>query len=287
MAEEEKRAPAEWKTRTVAEIKEIVKGKKVVGIVSLLNLPSAQFQEIKKKVRDAAKIKVARSRLIRMALDSASKEYQVLDKYIEGPCAVIASDLDPFELYRIIKKNRTKAYAKPGMIAEDDIIVEAGDTGIPAGPALGELKAAGLNVKLDKGKIVVASDTVFVKKGEIITPEKASVLAKLDIKPMEIGLKIKALYSDGIVYEPEVLDVDTEELFNSFVQAHAQAVNLSVNAGIINKYSAEALLVKAVSEARALALEANIYSKETIEEILSKASRIALNLKSNVKTEDA
>ncbi len=271
--------PAEWKQRVVQEVKEMVSGSKVVGIVSLLNLPSAQFQEIKKKLRGSATIKVSRSRLLKMGLEQAGEEYKVLEKYIEGPCAIIVSEKDPFELYQVIKKNRTKAYAKPGMIAEDDIIVEAGDTGIPAGPALGELKAAGLPVKLDQGKIAVLKDTVFVKKGEIVTPEKAAILAKLDIKPMEIGLKIKALYADGIVYEPSVLDIDTEKVFNDFITAHSQAVNLSVNAGIINKYSIQPLLTKAVSEARALALEANVYTKETIKDIIIKAHRAAEALK--------
>ena len=39
---------------------------------------------------------------------------------------------------------------------------------MPAGPALSELKAAGLNVRIQAGKIAIAKDQVVVKKGEVI-----------------------------------------------------------------------------------------------------------------------
>ena len=67
---------------------------------------------------------------------------------------------------------------------------------------------AGVNCKIDKGKIVVNKDSTIVKKGDVVTEQAAAPLSKLGIKPVDIGLKLNAVYEDGVIYTPEVLDID-------------------------------------------------------------------------------
>ena len=77
--------------------------------------------------------------------------------------AVIFTEMTPFRLYAFLKKNKGKAAAKEGQLAPNDIIVPAGDTGLPPGPALSDLKGAGLQVKIQGPTIEITEDKVVAK----------------------------------------------------------------------------------------------------------------------------
>ena len=264
---------AEWKIEEVKELEKFIDQKKVVGIVDIESLPSRQLQEIRKKLRGKADIKVSKSILIKLAIENLKRDdLKKLEEYMDGPAGIIVSNEDPFLLYKFLKKNRSKALAKAGMTAPMDIIVPAGDTDMPAGPVLSELKMAKIDVKLDKGKIVISNDSLVAKKGETITQQAASALAKLGITPVEIGLKITAIVEKGIVYKPDVLDIDEEKFLSDLVGAYRSALNLSVNAGYPNRDSIRIMIQKAYRNARNLAINAEIVSKETVGSILAKAT---------------
>lgn len=280
MVKKENAKITEWKKREVEEIKKMFGSKKIVGIIDIHNLPSAQFQEIRKKLRGKADIKISKLNLIQRAIDASKDEkLKKLENYIKGPSGIIVSDENPFSIFKFIKQNRSRTFAKPGMIAEEDIIVPAGETDIPPGPALSELKIAGIDVRIDKRKIVVAKDSIVTKKGEAVTPEKASALSKLGITPREIGLEISVLLEGNLVYTPDILDIDEEAFAQKLQDLYLNALNLSVNAGYYNKESVEILVQKACSEAMNLALNANVFNKQTIENILVKAGIQGQNLK--------
>jgi len=244
---------AQWKKDEVRDLTKMLKGANVVGIIDLENLPSPQFQEIRKKLRGKAEMRTSKSLLIKRAIeDTGRADLKPLETYMKGPTAVITSTEGPFSIYALIKKSRSKTLAKPGMIAPNDIIVEPCETDLPPGPALSELKIAGVNVKLDKGKIVVSSVSTVAKKGDLITMEKASALAKLGIKPITIGLNVLAMVENGMLYKAEVLDVDEDEMRNRFITGFRSALNLSVEAKIYNKYSTEVLVQKAARAGKAI-----------------------------------
>jgi len=264
---------AEWKIEEVKDLEKFIDQKKVVGIVDIESLPSRQLQEIRKKLRGKADIKVSKSILIKLAIENLKRDdLKKLEEYMEGPAGIIVSDEDPFLLYKFLKKNRSKALAKAGMTAPMDIVVPAGDTDMPAGPVLAELKIAKIDVKLDKGKIVISSDSLVAKKGETITQQAASALAKLGITPVEIGLKITAVIEKGIIYKPDVLDIDEEKFMADLVGAYRSALNLSVNAGYANSASIRIMIQMAYRKAMNLAINAEIVTKETVGSILAKAN---------------
>lgn len=276
---------ADWKIAEVKELEKFIDDKKVVGVVDMENLPSKQLQEIRKKLRGKADIKVSKSILIKLAIENMKRtDLKKLEEYMEGPTGIIISDEDPFMLYRLIKRNRSKALAKPGMTAPMDIIVPAGETDMPAGPVLSELKMAKIDVRLDKGKIIVASDSLVAKKGDIITNQVSSALAKLGITPVEIGLKVDAMLEKGIVYTADVLDIDEEKFMHDLVGAYNWALNLSVNAGYPNRESIKIMVQKAYRSAFNLAVNADILTKETVGRILAKANSQAGALAGTLKS---
>ena len=57
------------------------------------------------------------------------------------------------------------------------------------GQAVTDLKAAGIDVQIQKGKVVIAKDKVITKKGEAITSSVAKALHTLDINPFSATLE--------------------------------------------------------------------------------------------------
>ena len=65
---------SEEKKKTVKELTELIKKKKTILIASIKNIPSSQFQEITKKLREKAIVKVPKKNLIFRALENSEDE---------------------------------------------------------------------------------------------------------------------------------------------------------------------------------------------------------------------
>ena len=271
---------SEWKIKLVEELAEKMKKAKTIAIANFGRIPSKQFQEIRKDLRGKAEIKVVKKRLLKKALEKAKLE-KLIDCMAQQP-AIIFSNLDPFELFREIKARRAKIPAKPGMVATSDIIVPAGGTGLPPGPAIGDLQAAGIPAKIEKGQIIVIKDTVVAKAGDVITERIANALQKLGIMPFEIGLEITGAYSEGVVFSRDVLDVSIEKIRKDFERASQEAFNLAFNVNYPVREVVELKLCEASQLALNLALNIDWISKETIEHLISKAHAHASILSSLV-----
>ena len=275
---------APWKEKVVADLEVLVKKHPVIAVSNIKGLPAAQFQEIRAKLRGKAVIKVAKLNLLKLAFENAGvKGIEQLEGHIDGPTAIIFSDIDPFRLFNFLKKNKSKAPARAGQTAPIDLVVPKGDTGLPPGPALGELKAAGINARIDGGSIKVMKDSVVAKEGEIISMDGAAALTKLGLKPMEIGMSLEVALENGMIFTSEIMDVSEEETIANIQTAYLNGFNLAFNAGYFMKENIEIFLQKAFSEARNLGVEANILDKGIIEHLLAKGQLHAMALSPLVK----
>ncbi len=272
-----------WKKQQFAELKDLVEEYPVIAVADLNQLPANLFAQLRKKLYPNAIVKVSKARVIQKAINASKLKGSGIADNVTGNVGVIFSRLNPFELYGFIKKNKGSAFAKEGQLAPEDIIVPAGDTGLPPGPALSDLKAAGLNVRPMGATIHVVDDKVVTKKGEPVNKAVASTLSKLNIKPIRIGMKVKSALENGFIYKGEVLDIDTDKVFGDFVTAHAQAFNLAFSISYLSAQTTPLLLQKAARDAMSVALEAEIYSKETLPIFLAKANAQASVLKAQVK----
>lgn len=125
---------AEWKKDEVKELKDLIADAKVVGVVNLLNIPARQLQEMRKSLKGKATLRLSKINLMNLALEDCNDEKADiigLSEFMEGQPALICTDMNPFKLYKILEDSKTSAPAKAGAIANDDIIIPAGDTGFP------------------------------------------------------------------------------------------------------------------------------------------------------------
>ncbi|MDO8467734.1 MAG: 50S ribosomal protein L10 [Nanoarchaeota archaeon] len=252
----------EVKIKTVENLKNLIKKDKTILIASIKNLPASQYQEISKKLRGKAVVKVPKKNLLLRAIEeSKDKEVKKLESKIEDSVAILFSDMDAFELASELLQNKIAAKAKPGQEAPEDIEVQEGPTELVPGPAVSELGNLGIEIKIEKGKISIAKNKIIVKKGQKISAAAADVMAKLDIKPFSIGFIPLAAYDkiSGKIYTS--MNIDKEGTITKLKNAYSRALPFAVNIGYANKQTIPFLLAKALMHAKAL--EKNIHTPET------------------------
>ena len=156
------------KEKQVKNLVEIISKAKTLMLVSIKSLPSKQFQEIKKSIREHASVKVAKKNITLRVIKNIGGKILELNKYIKSDCAFVISDLEGFELAGILAKKKTPIYAKAGQMAQEDIEVKQGPTDLVPGPAISELGSLGLQVAVKNGKISIKKSKVV----DLLTHQK-------------------------------------------------------------------------------------------------------------------
>ncbi len=245
-----------------------------VAIASLEKVRSANLQQLRKKLQESAQLRVVKNSLIRRAVSQAKDKTGIenLEEYLTGPNLYLFTNLNPFKLVILLEKSRVKASARAGDLAAFDVVVPAGNTGLPPGPIISQFTAVGLRTRIEAGSVYVAKDTMVVKKGEPISPQLASLLSKLGIKPVEVGLSLKVVYDDGVILTEEDLTLDLDGFRRSIEEAHQFAFNLSMEAAIPLPENISYLLSSAHQKAHSLALSAGVINKDTVADLVRKAN---------------
>jgi large subunit ribosomal protein L10 len=278
----------EKKVKEVEEVAEMLKAYAVVSIANLYKVRAAQLQELKKKLRGNVEIRVTKNTIMLRALEKCEKikpNINKLREFLKGSNIFLFTNMNPFKLSLFLERNKVKTTAKAGDIAQTDIVIPSGNTGLAPGPVISELNEVGLLTKIETGSVWIARDTVVAKKGETISPKLASVLSRLGIKPIEVGLSITAAYDEGVILTENDLRIDLQKVIQQIQEAWTGAFNVAVNAAYPSAETAIPLLHIAQSEAFNLALNATYFDSPTISKlIISKAHFEALNLETYLTT---
>ena len=261
---------SEEKKEIVKELIELIKNNKTILIASIKNLPSSQFQEIGKKLRGKAIVKVPKKNLIFRAIDESDESVKKLKEQIKSDIAILFSNIDSFELAGELLRNKSPSKAKAGQEAPKDIEVQEGPTGLVPGPAISELGALGIRIQIDKGKINIKTSKVIVKAGEKISKNVADIMSKLDIKPFSIGFvpvcsfdtQESKLYCD--------IKVDSEETLKDLKNAFTKALPFAIAIGYTTPETITFMIGKAGMHAKTIKklkpVEEKTESKEEVKE---------------------
>ncbi|MEK6822459.1 MAG: 50S ribosomal protein L10 [Nanoarchaeota archaeon] len=256
---------------------------KIIGIINMESLPAAQLLTLRKSLRGKVEMFMTKRRVMKVAVDEVKKDIPGLDKLFEravGMPAFLFTNENPFSLYKTLKKSKSPAPAKAGQIAPRDITIPAGPTPFAPGPVISELAALGIKSGVEGGKVAVKADSTVITEGKPFSAPLASMLLRLGIMPMEIGLNVVAVLENGVVYESKVLDIDENKFMADLLGAAAAGVNLAVEIVYMSKDTDQMILQKAVRQARALALESNFPADAVIEQLLAKGVAHAASVKS-------
>ncbi|PSQ46802.1 50S ribosomal protein L10 [Halobacteriales archaeon SW_7_65_23] len=276
-----------WKREEVDEITEFLDSYDSVGVVSITGIPSQQLQDMRRGLYGTAELRVSRNTLLTRALEEIDDGLEQLTEYISSQVGLIGTNANPFTLYQQLEASKTSAPINAGEVAPNDIVIPEGDTGIDPGPFVGELQSVGANARIDEGSIKVLEDSTVLSAGEEVSADLANVLSELEIEPKEVGLDLRGVFADGVVFESEDLELDVEEYRSDVVAAASQARNLAINASYPTASTLPALLGKASGEAKSLGLQAGIEDPDLMPDLIGKADGQVRALAAQIDDEEA
>ena len=272
------------KAETVDRVAALAKKYPVLAVTSLSKVRASQLMAVRKALRGHAEVFVVKNKLATLGLKQAGiKNADELLSHLTGQNALIFSTYDPFKLFLTLDKSHVYLHARAGDKAPNDIVVPAGNTNLPAGPVLSEFREAGIQTKIEGGSIWVNRDSVALKKGAQVTPKLASLLSKLNIKPIRAGLTIALAYENGLIYAGELVAINLEEYRRSLAEAHASSRGLAILIGYVTKETGPEIIARAYREAMSLAVEAGFVTKDTAPMILGRAEAEAAALTAEAK----
>jgi len=260
------------KTEMYQQLLELPKKYKTISVIKMRKVRSTQILPLRKTLKGEVEFVCVKNNIAQKALETLDiPGIKEISAELQGQLLFIFTNMSPFKLNVLLGKNKIMMGARSGDIASMDIVVPAKNTGIAPGPMLTEFKNAGIPTKIDQGTIWIAKDTTPVMKGGIINEQLASLLGKLDIKPVEAGISLYSAVEEGLKYTEEEMVIDVEKTRNAFTQFHQEAVSLSIEAGYITADNISQILNKASQSARSVSIESGFMTDETKEEILQKA----------------
>ncbi|MBP1922173.1 large subunit ribosomal protein L10 [Halorubrum alkaliphilum] len=277
----------QWKQDEVDELVEFVESFNSVGIVGVAGIPSRQLQAMRRELHGSADVRMSRNTLTVRALEAVNEGVEELTQYVEGQVALIGTNDNPFGLFKQLEASKTPAPINAGEVAPNDVVIPEGDTGVDPGPFVGELQTVGAAARIMDGSIKVTEDSAVLDEGEVVDEDLANVLAELGIEPKEVGLDLKGVYSDGVLFEPDELAIDVDEYRADVQSAAAAARNLSVNAAYPTAATAGTLLAKASGEAKSVGLFAEIESPDVVPDLIGKADAQLRSLAAQIDDEEA
>lgn len=272
------------KVQMYQQIQELPKKYDVIALVRMEKVRSSQLLPLRKKFKGEVEIvsikdKVAQKALAVVKIPAIEK---MADKLV-GQCVLMFTNMSPFKLNILLGKNKIMMAARGGDIASKEVIIKAGNTGITPGPILTDFKEAGVTTKIDQGTVWITKDSTAAKKGDVISAKLATLLSKLDVKPVEAGISLDSAIAEGIIYAKDEMVIDVEKYRSTFTQAYQEALALSMEIGYVTKENITLLLAKVAQGARSVAVEAGYLTDETKEQVLQKAHAQARSLASKAK----
>lgn len=244
LSKEQKKAKKE---QYLAKMKSYFEEYKEIVIVRVDNVGSSQFQTIRKELRGICEIVMGKNTLIRKAIKNqleTTPELEQLLEHVKGNVGFIFAKGDLHALKAKLDELKAPSPAKAGIVAPNDVIVPAGDTGLdPTQTSF--IQALNIASKITKGQIEITSDVLLIKEGEKVGVSQAVLLQKLNIKPFRYGAVIDVVYDNGVVYSAKALEMTEQDIVKKFQEGVQAATAVSIAANLPTEAAAPHLIMNA------------------------------------------
>lgn len=277
----------EWKRREVDALTDLIEGYESVGVVDVRGIPSRQLQTMRRDLHGTAELRMGRNSLIERALEEVDDGVEVLSEEVSGQVGLVGTDANPFTLYQDLEASKTPAPINAGETAPNEIVIEAGDTGMDPGPFVGDLQQVGADARIQDGSIRVLSDSVVAEEGDEVDATLANVLAELEIEPKEVGLDLRAVYSDGVRFAAAELELDLGTYRSDVASAAASARTLAIETAYPTTATLPTTISKARGNAIAVGLEGPVEDPELMGDLVARADDQVRALAAAVDNPDA
>ena len=267
------------KVENLKSVQDLASKYDTIIVTKLFKVRAGQLMQLRKNYRNELVMIVAKNKIASLALKNAGiKNYDEFAPRLDGQNALIFTNMNPFKLYLSLEKGKVNLPARAGDVATDEIIVPAGNTGIPPGPVLSEFKEANVATRIESGSIYVSKDSVVARPGDVISPKLAGLLSRLNLKPIKAGLSIFMASSGGLLLLQKDVTIDLDQYRSDLATAAAEAMSLALEAAYPTPETLPALISKASRNALELAEESGFVTADNAESVLGFAESQAKTL---------
>jgi len=201
-------------------------------LVNVDNVGSSHMQKIRKALRGKGVLLLGKNTMIRKVLRGHFEQnpsLEVLLPWVYGNIGFVFAKGELSEVRKIVLSEKKEAAAKAGAIAPIDVFVKAGNTGLePTQTSF--LQALNIPSKINKGQVEIVNDVHLIHAGSKVGSSEAALLQKLNIKPFQYGLVPTAVFDNGSIYDPKLLDMSDDDLVAKFRKGvqNVAAVSLAI-----------------------------------------------------------
>nr|AFR90240.1 acidic L10PO ribosomal protein [Sterkiella nova] len=154
-----------------------------------------------------------------------------------------------------------EAPAKVGAVAPDDVWIRAGSTGLDP-KQTSFFQQLNIQTKIVKTQIDIVADKKIITSGMKIEATHAALLDKLKIRPFSYKMNVKKVYEDGSIFNPDVLDITSEDILKRFRTTISNMASISLASGFIIKPAVPHLLANAFKNLAAVTFDTDYSFKQ-------------------------
>lgn len=192
------------------------------------------------------------------------KECPELEKIVNllrGNTGIIFTNGDLSEIKKVLDQEAREAPAKVGSIAPDEVWIRAGSTGLDP-KQTSFFQQLSIPTKIVKTQIEIVADKKIIFAGMKIEATHAALLDKLKIRPFSYKMHVKKVYEDGAIFNPEILDITTEDILARFKSSIANMASISLASGYITRPAIPHMLVNAFKNLAATTFDSDYSFKQ-------------------------
>ncbi|CAI2374157.1 unnamed protein product [Moneuplotes crassus] len=251
-------------------------------LVQCDNISARQIHDCRKELRAGNSLMLmGKNTLIKAALqkrltkpirgdpdfEGRSKTWTPIDymepfvKLLKGNLGIILTNHDLADIKEIIDRHAREAPAKVGAIAQCDVWIRAGPTGLEPRQTL-FFQNLGIPTKISRTQIEITTDKQIIFEEEKVGSNEAALLQKLNINPFSYKLKVVNVFDNGKVYGPEVLNITPETIVESYKKVISNVACLSLETGIPTKASASHSIMRVFKNLLAVTFESDYTFKQ-------------------------
>ncbi|EPY31437.1 mRNA turnover protein 4 [Strigomonas culicis] len=194
----------EDKDKLIERIREALDDYTDIYTFNLQNIRTNILQQIREDRAADSRLFLGNNKLMQIALgkDADSERRKNLHKlapFLNGLCGLLFTNLGKKEVKAYFEQQVGEpVFARTGQTATEALELKAGV--LPQFPhnMFDHLAKLGLNIKLDKGAIVLLQDTTVCEVGDVLSAEAAQLLKLFGIQSAAFGIELTAHWCNGV-----------------------------------------------------------------------------------------
>jgi len=205
------------KISLVEKIREALELYERCFIFSVNNMRNGKLKEVRNSWKHSrlffGKNKVIAYALGRTVEDEMAENIHKISKKLINEVGILFTNKSKEEVLEWFDKKVEHDFARAGNKATATVVVKEGPLTQFSHAIEPHLRHLGLPTKLERGVVTMMKDHTVCKAGQIITPEQASILKKLNVVLSQFYITIKSMWSkEGGVFE----EFETKARENNF-----------------------------------------------------------------------